>query len=136
MEDAETIQEPCSSLAPCSLQSYLEQIDASPGEPTVQDLLNLKPEISAPIESAEYARAYKSSLNRVSRAFTYPQMVQLANLLGVEGNLPRISRKLAAILLERSWGWINPASARKLKEKPLEFAASSAIHFLHAASHG
>jgi hypothetical protein len=116
-QDAKSVQKPRSPLAPSLLESYLEQIDASPGEPTPQDLLNLKPEISAPIESAEYAHAYKSSLRRVSRAFTYQQMVQLANLLGVDSQ-PRISRQLAAVLLERSWGWINPASARKLKEKP------------------
>jgi hypothetical protein len=102
-------------------------MDASPAEPTPQDLLNLKPEISAPIESAEYANAYKSGLRRVSRAFTYGQMTQLANLLRLEGRLPGTSRQLAAILLERSWGWINPANARELKEKPPESTATSAI---------
>lgn len=57
-------------------------------------------------------------------------MVQLANLLGVEGRLPDRRRQLAAILLERSWGWISPSSARKLKEKPPESTAPSAIHSL------
>ena len=131
-QDAETVPKPRLPLAPSLLESYLKQIDASPGEPTAQDLLNLKPELSAPIESAEYAHAFKSNLYRVSRAFTYQQMVQLATLLGIEGPLPRTSRKLAAILLERSWGWTNPSSARKLKEKPLESTASSAIHFPYA----
>lgn len=129
-QDARTSQELRSPLPPSLLKSYLEQIDASPGEPTLQDLLNLKPEISAPIESAEYAHAYKSSLNRVSRAFTYQQMVQLANLLRFEGHLPRRGRQLAAILLEKSWGWISPASAKILKEKSLESTAPSAIHTL------
>lgn len=124
----EAVQKSRLPLAPSLLESYLEQIDASQGEPTPQDLLNLKPEISTSIESAEYARAYKSNLNRVSRAFTYQQMVQLANLLGFEGRLPNRSRKLAAILLERSWGWICPLRARKLKEKPLESTAPSTIH--------
>ena len=129
-QDATAIQKPRLPLAPSLLESYLEQIDTSQGEPTPQDLLNLKPEISAPIESAEYARAHKSSIRRVSRAFTYHQMVHLAKLLGFEGHLPDTSRQLAAVLLERSWGWINPTDARKLKRKPLEFTASSARYFL------
>jgi hypothetical protein len=110
------------------IESFLEDLDASPKAPTLEDLYSMKPGPPVGPEFPNYAQEYDAALKRVTRAFRPPQLIALANMSGYDDMLPQNHREITQILLERSWNWPPPHIVEQQAKEQVDVVTKGSLN--------
>jgi hypothetical protein len=88
----------------------------------------MKPLFSVDPEDPAYEQEYHASVKKVMNAFKNDQLREFLNSLKYDGKSPSTRRELTEILLNKSWGWVTPAAARKLVQKQVEYVHKGILY--------
>ncbi|EJD52171.1 hypothetical protein AURDEDRAFT_149630 [Auricularia subglabra TFB-10046 SS5] len=121
---------PLPVLEPSASETFLQSLAATPQDPTLSDLDRFKPRSQPALTSSEYGNAWNAVVDNLCRSFTLKQVRKMAEEISdAQGvRIPATKIACARMIVEKTWGWRNPADiAKEQKQRTKLHARTYAI---------
>ncbi|KZV93513.1 hypothetical protein EXIGLDRAFT_43467 [Exidia glandulosa HHB12029] len=112
--------------APGRSETFLRSLEDTPQDPTLEDLDRFKPTAwPDQLSSQEYETAWNSAVDSVCKSFSRDQLRAMAAEIAHDVPLPERKIACARLVIERSWGWKNPADIAREEKMRFKVHARS-----------
>lgn len=93
-------------FAPTETDIYLDAIDKSSREPSLQDIERYRPERHAQnVDSLQYSEEYNALVDKLCRSFSRQQLRGFAVLYGLDSRSIKTKIDYAESIIEKQWHW-------------------------------
>jgi hypothetical protein len=92
-------------LSENKIHEYLQQLEATKDNISLEDLERLRPARYSEPGSPEYAQEYNDLLDTITRSFSVKQLRTFLDMYGTKPSHRQTKWTLATLIMENQWGW-------------------------------